>query len=109
MVESAGHYVYDAAGNIASRQVETPGAASVMTPYSHNSLNQITALQRAVHRLLRNVWIQPQRRLRNGSDENIHPTTTEAGFSRHVHEITRVHGFVNTAGFVNAYHRIGTP
>ena len=44
MVESAGHYVYDAAGNIASRQVETPGAASVMTPYSHNSLNQITAL-----------------------------------------------------------------
>ncbi len=44
VVESAQHYIYDAAGNIASKQVETPGAASIMTPYSHNSLNQITAL-----------------------------------------------------------------
>ena len=44
MVESAQHYVYDAAGNIASKQVETPGAASSMTPYTHNNLNQITAL-----------------------------------------------------------------
>jgi len=44
VVESAQHYVYDAAGNIASRQVESPGAASTMIPYSHNSLNQITSL-----------------------------------------------------------------
>lgn len=41
---SAHHYVYDAAGNIASKQVETPGADSTMVPYTHNALNQTTAI-----------------------------------------------------------------
>lgn len=44
VLESANHYVYDAAGNIASKQLETPGANSVMTPYSHDSSNRITAI-----------------------------------------------------------------
>ena len=44
VVESAQHYVYDAAGNIASKQVETPVAASTMVPYTSNSLNQITKI-----------------------------------------------------------------
>lgn len=44
VAESAHHYIYDDAGNIASKQVEVPGASSVMTPYSHNAQNQITGL-----------------------------------------------------------------
>ena len=44
VIESAQHYTYDAAGNIASRQVETPGATSIMVPYSHNSQNQLTSI-----------------------------------------------------------------
>ena len=44
VVESAQHYTYDLAGNIASKQVETPAAASTMVPYIHNNLNQITKI-----------------------------------------------------------------
>lgn len=44
MAESGHHYVYDTAGNIASKQVEKPGLAATMTTYGHNSLNQLTAI-----------------------------------------------------------------
>ena len=32
-------FLYDPAGNIASKQVETSGTGATMTTYSHNSLN----------------------------------------------------------------------
>ncbi len=41
---SANHYLYDLAGNIASKQVETSATGATMTTYSHNNLNQITGI-----------------------------------------------------------------
>ena len=38
------HYLYDLAGNIASKQVETSGTGATMTTYSHNNLNQLTGI-----------------------------------------------------------------
>ncbi|MEO5912603.1 MAG: RHS repeat-associated core domain-containing protein [Luteolibacter sp.] len=38
------HYAYDAAGNIASKQVETSGTGADMTTYTHNNLNQIDGI-----------------------------------------------------------------
>ena len=44
VAESAHHYVYDLAGNIASKQVETTASGSTMTAYGHNELNQIESI-----------------------------------------------------------------
>jgi len=44
VAETAHHYTYDSAGNIASKQVETTASGATMTSYSHNTLNQITAI-----------------------------------------------------------------
>ena len=44
VAESAHHYIYDSAGNIASKQVENPGSGATMTSYGHNTLNQLTAI-----------------------------------------------------------------
>jgi RHS repeat-associated protein len=38
------HYLYDPAGNIASKQVETSQAGASMTSYTHNSVNQLTGI-----------------------------------------------------------------
>ncbi len=37
------HYLYDPAGNIASKQEETSATGATMTTYTHNNLNQLTA------------------------------------------------------------------
>ena len=42
VAESGHHYVYDSAGNIASKQVGSPASGATMTAYGHNTLNQIT-------------------------------------------------------------------
>ena len=44
VAESGHHYVYDLAGNIASKQVESPSLGATMTAYGHNELNQITGI-----------------------------------------------------------------
>jgi RHS repeat-associated protein len=44
VAESGHHYVYDEAGNIATKQVEKPGLAATMTTYGHNSLKQLNAI-----------------------------------------------------------------
>ena len=36
------HYLYDLAGNIASKQIEASSTGATMTSYTHNSINQLT-------------------------------------------------------------------
>jgi RHS repeat-associated protein len=44
VANTGNHYLYDLAGNLASKQVETSATGAIMTTYSHNNLNQITGI-----------------------------------------------------------------